>query len=100
MGDDPAVSQAEAVIPGTALDVSRQGMRIRVPYNVPVGTVLSVILYAPRGGESLCLCEVMWRQDEPGHALYGVFTKEWSKLDARLSNVFQSMEADSSPRSA
>lgn len=97
MGDDPAVSQFEAIIHGTALDVSRQGMRIKVPYNVPVGSLLSIILYSAQGGESLCLCEVMWRTEEMGEPLYGVYTKEWSKLDSRLAKIFESMEAAGDP---
>jgi hypothetical protein len=96
MGDDPSVSQFEAIIHGVAMDVSRQGMRVKVPYNVPVGSMLSIILYSQQGGESLCLCEVMWRQDELGEPVYGVFTRSWSKLDARLAKIFESMEAGTS----
>jgi len=95
MGDDPSVSPYEAIIHGSALDVSRQGMRVKVSYNVPVGAQLSIIVYSAQGGESLCLCEVMWRTDVDGDIVYGVYTKEWSKLDARLARLFQDMEAES-----
>lgn len=98
MGDDPGVSQFEAIIPGTALDVSRQGMRLKVPYSVPVGSALSVILYSANGGQSICLCEVMWRREEMGEPLYGVFTKQWTSLDARLAKVFSFMEAQELPK--
>lgn len=90
MGDDPNVSPFEAIIPGTALDVSRQGMRVRAAYNVPIGAFISVILYSD-GGESVCLCEVMWKREEDGKKLYGVFTQEWSRLDPKLAQALDMM---------
>jgi hypothetical protein len=51
-----------------------------------VGAFLSVILYND-GGESVCLCEVVWKRHEDGEFLYGVFTQEWSKLDPKLARV-------------
>ena len=90
MGDDPSISPFEAIVPGTALDVSRQGMRVRANYHVPIGAFLSVILYSD-GGESVCLCEVVWKREEEGQMLYGVFTQEWSKLDPKLARALDSM---------
>jgi len=90
MGDDPTVSPFEAIVPGTALDVSRQGMRVKAVYNVPIGAFLSVILYND-GGESVCLCEVVWKRQEEGETLYGVFTQEWSKLDPKLARALDAM---------
>ncbi len=90
MGDDPSVSPFEAIVPGTALDVSRQGMRVKALYNVPIGAFLSVILYNA-GGESVCLCEVVWKRQEEDETLYGVFTQEWSKLDPKLARVLDAM---------
>ena len=92
MGDDPSVSPFEAIVPGTALDVSRQGMRIKATYNVPIGAFLSVIMYSD-GGESVCLCEVVWKRQEDGEFLYGVFTQEWSKLDPKLAAALDAMSA-------
>jgi hypothetical protein len=95
MGDDPTVSPFEAIVPGTALDVSRQGMRIKAAYNVPIGAFLSVILYN-EGGESLCLCEVVWKREEDGEILYGVFTQEWSKLDPKLEKALGARNEETS----
>lgn len=90
MGDDPQTSRMESIVPGHALDVSRQGLRLKVPYNVPVGSVLSVILYY-RGRESVCLCQVVWKRDIGNERLYGLYIKDWSKLDALLEKRFSSM---------
>ncbi len=99
MGDDPKISQFEAVISGDALDVSRTGMRLKVGYRVPVGTLLSIIVYY-RNHESICLCEVMWRREIMGEQLYGLYTKEWSKLDSLLEQQLLAMEERYSVRSA
>jgi hypothetical protein len=90
MGDDPRVSRFEAIVSGNALDVSLQGMRLRVSYNVPVNSILSVIVYF-RGHESVCLCQVVWKVDQGREKLYGLYIKEWSKLDSMLERRLNSM---------
>src|SRR4051812_284220 len=85
MGDDPAISVYEAVVAGEALDVSRTGMRLKVTYNAPVGSFLSVIIYY-RNRESVCFCEVVWRREIMGEQLYGLYIKEWSKMDQYLGD--------------
>ncbi len=96
MGDDPHISQFEAIVDGEALDVSRGGMRLKVTYDVAIGTTLSVIVYY-RHRESICLCRVMWRREVMGEQLYGLFIKEWSRLDRFLELELESMEAESPP---
>ena len=97
MGDDPLVSPFEAVVAGTALDVSRHGMRLQISYNVAVGTLLSAVVYY-RNRESVCLCEVVWKREFLSQPLYGLFIKQWSQLDPRLESSFRAMEqAESSP---
>lgn len=91
MGDDPEISPFEAVVVGEALDVSRSGMRLKVTYRVPVGTFLSAIVYT-KGFESICLCEVVWRRELMGEQLYGLYIREWSKMDRLLENQLASME--------
>lgn len=91
MGDDPTISPFESVVSGEALDVSRAGMRLKVTYRVPVGTFLSAIVYY-KGFESICLCEVVWRREIMGEQLYGLYIREWSKLDRLLENQLASME--------
>lgn len=91
MGDDPDISPFEAVVSGEALDVSRTGMRLKISYKVTVGTFLSVIIYY-KGYESVCLCEVVWRRELMGEQLYGLYTKEWSKLDYLLARQLDAME--------
>ena len=91
MGDDPNISAFEAVVTGEALDVSRSGMRLKINYQVPVGTLLSVILYYKKQ-PSICLCEAVWRRDMMGEQLYGLFVREWSKLDTQLDAQLSAME--------
>jgi len=98
MGDDPHVSQFEASVDGEALDVSRGGMRLKITYDVAIGTTLSVIVYY-RHRESICLCRVMWRREVMGEQIYGLFIKEWSRLDRFLEVELQAMEAESPPSS-
>src|SRR5687768_5258041 len=83
MGDDPRISQFEPIVNGEALDVSRTGMRLKISYDVAAGTTLSVIVYYRRR-ESICLCRVMWRREISGEQVYGLFIKEWSRLDRYL----------------
>ena len=91
MGDDPAISQFEAVVSGEALDVSLSGLRLKVTYRVPVGTFLSAIVYY-KGHESICLCEVVWRRELMGEQLYGLYIREWSKMDCQLKHQLTLME--------
>lgn len=91
MGDDPSISPFESVVPGEALDVSRSGMRLKVTYKVPVGTFLSAIVYY-KGYQSICLCEIVWRRELMGEQLYGLYIREWSKLDKVLETALSSME--------
>ena len=99
MGDDPSISPFEALVSGEALDVSRTGMRLKINYEVPVGTYLSVIVYY-RKYESICLCEAVWRREMMGEQLYGLFIKEWSKLDHLLRLQLEAMESSPEDRKA
>lgn len=96
MGDDPHVSPFEAVVDGEALDVSRSGMRLKITYDVTVGTMLSIIVYY-RHRESICLCRVMWRREIMGEQVYGLFIKEWSRLDRFLEDELSVMERETPP---
>ena len=92
MGDDPSVSPFEAILPGTALDVSRQGMQLKTSYHVPVGSVVSTIFYMNGNGGSVCLCQVVWEREVEGQFLYGLFIKEWSQIGPELERKFLAME--------
>lgn len=96
MGDDPNISPFEALVEGIALDISRQGMRIKSDYNVGVGSYVSAILYYKQK-ESICLCEVVWRREENGVPTYGLYFKDWTKLDPELDHQLQSMETPTEP---
>lgn len=91
MGDDPNIAVAEAVVPAVALDVSRQGLRLKTVYSVPVGTLLSAIVYF-RGVGSVCLCQVVWKREEMGEFCYGLFIEEWPQMDNALNNALKSIE--------
>jgi hypothetical protein len=93
MGDDPLMSPWEPVVPATALDISRAGMRLASQYNATVGSRVSTVVYY-KGFDSLCLCEVVWKRVENGRYLYGMFIKEWSQLDPALERQLKAMELE------
>ena len=94
MGDDPKVSDQESIVRGEVLDVSLTGLRLKVSYNVPVGSVLSVIVYY-QGYESVCLCNVVWKREMINETVYGLYIKAWSKLDSNLRKKLESMQVSS-----
>ncbi len=93
MGDDPQVPSFEALVPGIALDVSRKGMRLQVSYDVSVGSIISSILYL-KSRESICIAEVVWKREHQGKPLYGLFIREWSKIDPLLETRLAAMERE------
>lgn len=94
MGDDPNVASWEAVVPAVALDVSKHGLRLQSVYNVEVGSLISVIAYY-RHRDSICLCEVVWkRAGAEGQHLYGLYVKEWTRLDPALQKQLDAMEGE------
>lgn len=93
MGDDPQISAFEAVVPAIALDISRQGLRLRTAYTVNVGTLLSAIVYY-RGQGSVCLCEVVWKREIAGEFLYGLYIEEWPQLDSALEAQLKAIERE------
>ncbi len=93
MGDDPTIGQWESVVPANALDLSKHGMRLKSHYNVNVGSLISVIAYYQHR-DSVCLCEVVWKRPAEGEILYGLYVKEWSRLDPGLRAKLESMEMD------
>jgi hypothetical protein len=93
MGDDPRVSPWEAVVISEALDISKHGMRLKSLYNVPLGSIISAVTYY-KNHESVCLCEVVWKSQAENQFLYGLFIREWSRLDPALKIILDQMEAD------
>jgi len=93
LGDDPNLARWEAVVLSEALDVSKHGMRLRSPYNVPLGAIISAVTYY-KNHESVCLCEVIWKAQAGNHFLYGLFIKEWSEMDPQLKEILDRMETD------
>jgi len=94
MGDDPRILSWEAVVPAEALDVSKHGLRLQSVYNVAVGSLLSIIAYYHEQ-ESICLCEVVWKREADGQHMYGLYVKEWTRLDAILKRKLDAMESES-----
>ena len=94
-GDDPNISSWESVVQCTALDISKHGMRLASHYNVPVKSTISIIVYY-RGYESICLCDVVWKRTVNDEFLYGLYIKEWSKLDSKLDAQLNAVEEEES----
>ena len=92
MGDDPLIPVSEPIVAAEALDISRHGLRLFANYNVPVGSVVSVVTYY-QGQGSVCLCDVVWkRSDSDKKFLYGLFIKNWGRLDPLLDRKLTEME--------
>lgn len=94
LGDDPSIPIAEAVVDGQALDVSKHGLRLQSRYNVPIGAMMSVVVYEG-AHESVCICEVVWKRGEPGAFLYGLFIREWSQIDRALARKLEVLDVPS-----
>ncbi len=93
MGDDPAIPVVEPVVPAEALDISKHGLRLESTYNVPIGSMVSVVTYY-QGQGSVCICEVVWKRAGSGNkALYGLYIKSWARLDKALEKKLNEMEA-------
>jgi len=90
MGDDLAVSSTEALVKAEAMDVSMHGLRIKTTYDVPTGSLVSVVFYF-QNRESVCLCEVVWKRQIMGENVYGLFLKKWSFLDRSLDETLQAL---------
>jgi hypothetical protein len=93
MGDDPTYSIDESVVEAEALDISKHGMRIASSYNAPVKSIISVIAYY-MGQGSICMCEVVWKREENGRFVYGLYIKSWSQLDRMLEKKLNLIEAE------
>lgn len=93
MGDDPNFPLFEAVVPGKALDISKQGIRLESNYSVSVGAFISAIVYY-KNEDSIALCEVMWKRETLGIFSYGLYIKEWSKIDPSLLKQLSAMEKE------
>ncbi len=92
MGDDPSIPVSEPIVSAEALDISKHGLRLTSAYNVPVGTVVSVVTYYQSQG-SVCLCDVVWKRMEGKKILYGLYIKNWGRLDKLLEHKLNEMEA-------
>lgn len=108
MGDDANFPLFEAVVPGKALDISKQGIRLESLYSVSVGSFISAIVYY-KEQDSIALCEVMWKREALGVFCYGLYIKEWSKIEPVLlkqldviekANQEQELEGTAAPISA
>ena len=89
--DDPTVSPWEAIVVGKALDVSRHGIKLKIPYQAMVGTNLSAIVYY-QGFQSVCLCRVVWTYEALDGVFYGLYIDQWSHLDMVLDRRLAAME--------
>jgi hypothetical protein len=39
------------------------------------------------------MCEVVWKREAMGQKLYGLYIKQWSKMDSKLDHDLERIEA-------
>ncbi len=94
MGDDPQIPPTESIVPATALDISKEGLRLKSHYAAAVGSFVSAIVYF-KGQGSVCLCEIKWKREDGNSLLYGLYVKEWCTLDPSLARKLKELENNS-----
>ena len=73
---------------GTVLNMSREGLCMRMQFNASVGSIVSVGIVF-RDHDSLLLSEVMWKREENAQFLYGLKIKKWCYLDSALERELE-----------
>ena len=77
--DRPLPASLEAQV----IDISKQGLKIRVWHDARPGCQLSLsVIY--NGRESICLGEVIWKREANNGMIYGLRVNRWAYLDPEL----------------
>lgn len=89
---DPPGKSSES-IRGKALNISKEGMKLFMPTDIAVGDQLNLVVYYG-GYDSICLGNVIWKQESTEGKTYGLHIKHWSYLDPPLEQLFSSEVKD------
>lgn len=69
---------------GRVLDISRNGLRMEVWHDAPVGARFSISLQY-NDDDSLCLAEVIWKRETTKGMVYGLRVHHWTYLTPLLA---------------
>lgn len=83
-------------LPGRILDISRNGLRVRLWHDAPIGTIFSLSLsFGER--DSLCVGKVSWKRDSNNGVIYGLDITHWTLIDPTLSFLLTALEGKPFP---
>ena len=76
MGEDPAIPSSEFLVSGEGLDLSENGLRLRLPAALNAGDVVA-FLAEWKHRQFACLAKVVWMSPEQPF-VYGVQHESWT----------------------
>ena len=81
----------ETIIRGTGINISREGLGLKIDLDAPIGRLLSLIIYH-QDRDSLCLGRITWKIKSDNEFHYGIHIKRWTYIDPPLEQAFISLE--------
>lgn len=85
-----------APVPGRVLEISQNGLRVRLWHDAPIGAIFSLSLaFGER--DSLCVGRVAWKRESNGGLIYGIHVTHWTLLDPALSFLLNALEGKPFP---
>lgn len=78
-------------IEGRVLDVSQNGLKLRIWHDAPIGARFSISLQYNED-DSLCMAEVMWKRESTIGMIYGLRVTHWTYLTPLLASEMRRLE--------
>ncbi len=85
---DSSESALSQVISTELLDISKNGMRVRVWHDAPVGTRFCLSIQHEED-TSLCITEVIWKRETTLGMIYGLRVIHWTYIAPALKHEFE-----------
>lgn len=89
---DSTTPSLRAPVAARILDISRNGMKLEVWHDAPIGSCFSLSLEY-QDDDSLCLGEVMWKRDTTKGMVYGLRIIHWTYLTPPLASRISQFES-------
>lgn len=70
-------------IPGKVVNVSKEGLCLQMPPDIPLEEQLSLVVYCD-DSDSLCVGKIIWKKEAGEKTNYGIHVLYWSYLDPQL----------------
>lgn len=81
--------EMDGPVKAKAVNMSKEGLCIRISHKIPVGAQLSLVIFHA-GHDSMCLGEVVWKEETTMGNIYGLVLKHWSYMDPTLKFLLES----------